>query len=117
MLTRGWPISPRTGLSTKDSTNCRTWFSSSPRALATEGTCASAVCGETSGSSPDADVVTASAGTAAEPAIARQASTWPFTRSTSFRDVGPRLEPDELAALYGASIVFDEPLGSVTVVA
>jgi hypothetical protein len=35
----------------------------------------------------------------------------------SFCDVGPRFEPDELAALYGASIVLVASLGSVSVVA
>src|SRR5271157_4954895 len=102
MLTRGSPINPRDGRSIEVSTNWRTFASSSPRAFATEPTCASAADGETSGSSPEADVVTASAGTGPGPAIFRHASTPAFTRSTSFCEVGPRLEPDELAALYGA---------------
>src|SRR5208337_1897193 len=99
MLTRGSPISPKAGRSIAPSTSARTRSSGSPRALATEATCASAVDGDTSGSSPEADVVTASAGTGPGPAIARHASTPAFTRSTSVFEVGPRLEPDELAAL------------------
>ncbi len=92
-------MNPRTGLSIAASANARTCPSGSPRAFATAGTCPSAVAGETSGSRPEAEVVTASAGTGPAPASARQAVTPAFTRSTSFCEVGPRFEPDELAAL------------------
>src|SRR5271155_2342341 len=117
MFTLGSPINPRNGASIAALTNARTRSSGSPRALATEATWPKAVCGETWGSSPEADVVTASAGTGPGPAIACQAATPPFTRSASFCDVGPKLEPVELAALYGASIVLVESLGSGAVVA
>src|SRR6202044_1332021 len=116
-LTLGSPINPKDRPSIAPSTNARARSSGKPPAFATETTRHKAVSGETWGSRPDADVVTASAGTGPGPARARQASTPPFTRSTSFCEVGPRFDPDELVALYGASIVFVESLGSVSVVA
>ena len=51
-----------------------------------------------SGSRPEAEVVTASAGTGAARAAAQRRDV-AFTRSSSFCEVGPRLEPAELAAL------------------
>jgi hypothetical protein len=53
------------------------------RAFATAATWPKAVSGETSWLSPAADAVTASAGTGPSPVSTRQASTPPFTRSTS----------------------------------
>ena len=61
-LTRGSPITPRTRPSIAASTRARTLSSGTPRALATAATCASAFSGEICGSSPEAEVVTASAG-------------------------------------------------------
>ena len=51
-----------------------------------------------SGSSPEALVVTASAGTGLA-GLPPSAATDALTRSISFWEVGPRFEPDELAAL------------------
>ena len=64
-----------------------------PRALATRGTCQAAAAGEICGSRPLAEVVTRSTGT---PLPSFSAS--PLTRSISAFEVGPRFEPEELAA-------------------
>ena len=70
-----------------------------PRAFATLATCARAKAGEICGSRPEPEVVTASAGTgvAMPVAVRRLIAAW--TRSFSFADVVPRLEPEEAAAL------------------
>src|SRR5438105_265245 len=56
-------------------------------------------------------------GTEAEGFSACSLSRSALTRSISPLLVGPRLEPDELAALYGAGTVFVESFGSAAVVA
>ena len=61
-FTRGSPKTPARRPLMWLCTSARTASSLRPRALATVGTCISAFVGEISGSSPDADVVTASAG-------------------------------------------------------
>src|SRR6187402_2700861 len=70
-----------------------------------------------SGSRPDADVVTKSTGTGVEPFSALSLSTSPFTRSINALLVGPRFEPEELAALYGCGTVFEGSAGSAPLVA
>src|SRR5205807_479221 len=100
-----------------DATIWRTGSSGVFRAFAIRGTWNSAASGEISGSSPLADVVTRSAGTAAEGFSAFNFSTSSLTRSFSALLVGPRLEPPELAALYGAGTVLVESAGSGAVVA
>src|ERR1700739_642060 len=87
------------------------------RALATRGTWNSAASGEMSGSSPLAEVVTRSTGTDADGFSAFSFSTSSVTRPFGPLLVGPRLEPPELAALYGAGTVFDESFGSGATVA
>src|SRR6266566_2401444 len=87
------------------------------RALATRGTWNSAPSGEISGSRPLAEVVTRSIGTDAEGFSAFNFSTSSLTRSFSALLVGPRLEPPELAALYGTGTVLAESAGSGAVVA
>src|SRR5262249_27014655 len=86
-------------------------------ALATRGTWKYAASGEMSGSSPLAVVVTRSIGTWADGFSFFRASTSPLTRSTNVLLVGPRFEPAEFAALYGASIVLVGSLGSGVLVA
>ena len=70
------------------------------RARAMRGTCQSAACGDTSGSSPLADAVTSSAGmgSGASGLSLRRRSTSAATRSRSFFDVGPRFDPDDAVA-------------------
>src|SRR5262245_57763181 len=70
-----------------------------------------------SGSSPLPDVVTRSTGTGADGFFFLRPSTAPAIRSASALLVGPRFEPPELAALYGASTVLVESLGSGALVA
>src|SRR4030081_90386 len=69
------------------------------------------------GSRPLAELVTRSMGTEAEGFSAFSLSTSSLTRSISALLVGPRLEPDELAALYGAGTVLVASFGSGAVVA
>src|SRR5665811_2412971 len=63
-LTRGSPRKPRSRPLTWSSTSCRTASGSRPRARATRSTCSRAYSGEMSGSRPEPEAVTASAGTA-----------------------------------------------------
>src|SRR5260370_35994215 len=70
-----------------------------------------------SGSRPLPAVVTRSTGTAADGFSAFSFSTSSLTRSFRALLVGPRLEPPELAALYGAGTVLVESAGSGAVVA
>src|SRR6185437_2486764 len=102
---------------TWSSTTCRTLSSANPRAFATRGTWNSAPAGVMSGSRPLADVVTRSAGIGVFGFSAASLVASSFTRSTSAFDVGPRLDPAEFAALYGAGTVLLASLGSVSVVA
>ena len=83
------------------------------RAAATRATCRAAFSGDTSGSSPLAEVVSMSPGTVFSPVFAKSA----VTRSISALDVGPALEPPELEASYGTGTVLDESAGSVFCVA
>ena len=99
------------------STSCRTLSSVRPRAFATRGTWNSAPAGVMSGSSPLAEVVTRSAGIGAFGFSAASFAASSFTRSTSVFEVGPRLEPAEFAALYGAGTVLVASFGSASVVA
>src|SRR5258707_10484498 len=69
-LTLGSPINPKVRPSIAPSTNARTRSSGKPLAFATEAPWPKAVCGETSGSRPEDDVVTGAAGTGPRPAIA-----------------------------------------------
>ena len=69
------------------------------------------------GSRPLPDVVTRSIGTAADGFSFLSASTLPWIRSESALLVGPRLEPMEFDALYGASTVLVESFGSGALVA
>src|SRR5689334_9204085 len=87
------------------------------RALAIRGTWNRAASGEMCGSRPEADVVTRSAGTGAEGFSCFSLSISPWTRSTNALLDGPRLEPPEFAALYGAGTVLVESFGSGAVVA
>src|SRR5271166_2920658 len=91
-----------------------------PRARATRSTCRAALAGLMSGSSPEAEVVSMSAGkgraTSSGCAPSRVLRS-PSIRSIKVLLVGPRLDPPELAALYGAGIVLAGSLGSVAVVA
>ena len=87
------------------------------RALAMRGTWNSAASGEMCGSRPLADVVTRSAGTGAAGFSFFSASMSPCTRSMSALLEGPRFEPPEFAALYGAGMVLVASLGSGAVVA
>src|ERR1035441_7218475 len=82
------------------------------RALATRGTWNSAPSGEISGSRPLPDVVTRSIGTGTCGFSAFNLSTSSLTRSFSALLVGPRLDPPELAALYGADTVLVASAGS-----
>src|SRR5215475_5350819 len=70
-----------------------------------------------SGSRPLADVVTRSAGIGVFGLSADSFAASSFTRSTSAFEVGPRFDPDEFAALYGAGTVLAASFGSVSVVA
>ncbi len=81
------------------------------------GTWNKAASGEISGSRPLPDVVTRSIGTAAEGFSFFSFSTSAPTLSISALLVGPRLEPPELAALYGFGTVLVESCGSGAVVA
>src|SRR5271167_1376716 len=87
------------------------------RALAIRGTWKNAASGEMCGSRPEADVVTRSAGTGADGFSCFSFSISPCTRSTSALLDGPRFEPPEFAALYGAATVLVASLGSGAVVA
>src|SRR4051812_23660591 len=87
------------------------------RAFATRGTWKSALSGEICGSRPLPDVVTRSIGTEADGFSAFALSTSPLTRSTSALLVGPRFDPPEFEALYGASVVLLGSFGSGPVVA
>src|SRR5665213_4433181 len=87
------------------------------RAFATRGTWKKAPSGEMSGSRPLPDVVTRSTGTAAAGFSCFNASTSPLSRSASALLVGPRFDPIELTALYGAATVLVASFGSVPVVA
>src|SRR5262249_24432534 len=62
------------------------------------------------------EVVTRSAGTGAEAFSCFSLSRSPWTRSIRALLEGPRLEPPEFAALYGAGTVLVESLGSGAVV-
>src|SRR6185437_243474 len=70
-----------------------------------------------SGSRPLPEVVTRSTGTGIEGFSAFNLSTSSLTRSLSALLVGPRFEPLELAALYGAGTVLVASAGSAVVVA
>src|ERR1700694_2013331 len=107
-LTRGSPSNPARRPCVFDQTHSRTRSSGMFRALATRGTWNSAPSGEISGSRPLPDVVTRSIGTGAEGFSAFNLSTSSLTRSLSALLVGPRLDPPELAALYGAETVLVE---------
>src|ERR1035438_4410569 len=87
------------------------------RAVAIRGTWKSAASGEIWGSRPLPAVVTRSIGTGADGFSAFSFSTSSLMRSTSALLVGPRLEPPELAALYGNETVLDGSFGSGAVVA
>ena len=97
-LTCASPIKPSVGPVTDCSTSVRTCPSDMPRALATRGTWAKAFAGEMSGSRPDPDAVTMSAGTAPVTPSARAWSTPLLMLSASCFEVGPRFEPDEADA-------------------
>src|ERR1700738_4356630 len=116
-LTLGSPSSPARRPVVFSTTNWRTRSSGIFRALATRGTWNSAPSGEISGSRPLADVVTRSWGTGTEEFSAFSLSTSSLTRSFRALLVGPRLDPPELAALYGAETVLLESAGSGAVVA
>src|SRR5215472_5646606 len=70
-----------------------------------------------SGSRPLAEVVTRSAGIGVFGFSSASLAASSFTRSTSAFEVGPRLDPAEFAALYGAGTVLVASFGSVSVVA
>src|SRR6185295_17832870 len=99
-LTVGSPRKPRVRPSVSRST--RAWISATvrPRALATRGTCHRAPSGLRCGSRPLPEAVTSSAGTGpgASGFSFWSRSTSALMRSRSFRDVGPRLEPEEAVA-------------------
>src|SRR5277367_3792311 len=88
-----------------------------PLTFATRPTWNCAPSGEISGSSPLADVVTRSAGTGAEGFSFLSLSMSPCTRSISALLDGPRFDPPELSALYGAAMVLVGSFGSGAVVA
>src|SRR3981081_2468058 len=110
-LTRGSPSRPARRPFVLSVTSWRTRSSGMFRALATRGTWNSAPSGEISGSRPLADVVTRSMGTGREGFSAFNLSTSSLTRSFRALLVGPRLDPPELAALYGADTVLVESAG------
>src|SRR6202011_4297753 len=116
-LTRGSPSNPARRPAVFSLTNWRTRSSGILRAFATRGTWNKAASGEISGSSPLPEVVTRSIGTVAFGFSAFNLSTSSLTRSFRALLVGPRLEPPELAALYGAGTVLVESAGSGAVVA
>src|SRR5215813_4613338 len=70
-----------------------------------------------SGSRPLPDVVTMSIGTTADGLSFLSASMSPWTRSTSALFEGPRFDPPEFAALYGAGTDLVGSFGSGAVVA
>ena len=96
-LTCGSPRKPSSGCSTLAVDESRgPRRPASPRASATRSTWSKAASGLISGSSPEAEAVTRSAGTD-RPGDVRRAA-WrhrPVTRSASAWLVGPRFEPDE----------------------
>src|SRR5262249_7854922 len=96
---------PRTRSSVISATKERIFSGGRLRAAAIRGIWNAAAAGVMSGSSPLAEVVTRSTGTAAVPFAFFRASAPAVTRSTSAFEVGPRFEPAELVALYGAAIV------------
>ena len=98
-------------------TSWRTRSSGRLRALAIRGTWKSAASGEMCGSRPMAEVVTRSCGTGAFGFSFFNVSMSPCTRSISALLDGPRFDPPEFAALYGAATVLVESLGSGAVVA
>src|SRR5262245_8411953 len=116
-LTRGSPRRPARRPLVFSFTSSRMRSSGRLRALAMRGTWNSAASGEISGSRPLPEVVTRSTGTAAFGFSAFSFSTSSLRRSASALLVGPRLEPPELAALYGAGTVLDESAGSGATVA
>ena len=116
-FTRGSPKRPRNRPSVFSSTSWRMRSSGRLRALAILGTWNSAAPGEMCGSRPLADVVTRSDGTGAEGFSFFRASMSPCTRSISALLEGPRFDPPEFAALYGAATVLVASLGSGAVVA
>src|SRR6478752_1103997 len=69
------------------------------------------------GSRPLPDAVTRSTGTGIDGFSVFNFTTSSFTRSLSALLVGPRFEPDEFAALYGAGTVLLESAGSAADVA
>src|SRR5262249_10800733 len=86
------------------------------RALATRGIWNAAAAGVMSGSRPLPDVVTRSTGIRmALSALSLSESS--LTRSIRLLLVGPRFDPPEFWALYGAGTVLVASLGSVSVVA
>src|SRR5262245_20989176 len=111
-LTRGSPRRPARRPRVFSATSRRTRSSGRLRALAIRGTWNKAASGEMSGSRPLAEVVTRSTGTGVFGFSAFSFSTSSLTRSASALLVGPRLEPPEFAALYGADTVLVESAGS-----
>src|SRR6266487_4287445 len=111
-LTRGSPSNPAKRPFVFSVTSVRTRSSGIFRALATRGTWNNAPSGEISESRPLADVVTRSIGTGTEGFSAFNLSTSSLTRSFRALLVGPRLDPPELAALYGAETVLLASAGS-----
>src|SRR5215813_7034642 len=105
---RSWVIS---------AARARTLSGDKLRAFATRGTWNSTAAGVMSGSSPLAEVVTRSTGIGANGFSVLSFSASSLTRSISGWLVGPRFDPAELAALYGAGTVFVGSFGSVSVVA
>ena len=95
-LTCASPRNGRSGRSTDFSTRSRTRASASPRTFATRFTWNKAASGLMSGSSPEAEAVTRSAGTALPGAEADHGGDVALQRgSLSAWAAGPRLEPDE----------------------
>src|SRR5512140_506657 len=77
-----------------------------PDSRATRGICQRAYSGEMCGSRPDADDVTASAGTedpARKGLSARSAAILSRIESANFSEVGPRFVPPDAVASYPAS--------------
>ena len=106
-LTRGSPTIPSRRPSVKRATIAAISGSATPLAAATRFICAPANSGETSGSRPDPEAVAPSAGTGPATPAAASRSTSALTRAARLAEVGPRFDPVDALALYGASTVTD----------
>src|SRR5262249_4584768 len=99
-FTRGSPRKPKVRGSVSAVTRLRTRSGAIPRAPANRGPCHSAASGARCGSSPEPEAVSSSAGMAPSAAgFARDNASASFaTRSRSFLEVGPKLDPDDEVA-------------------